>query len=496
MSIHKQLPESVSKFIPLLVQDAPVWFVGGGVRDHLLGRKTYDLDFAVDGDAITLAKRIADQLGGYYYTLDEARGTGRVVLEDPSGRCRTLDFARIRGRDIIIDLHSRDFTINAMAINLSDPDEWLDPTAGARDLKDKILRACGPHSISDDPVRALRAVRLAIEFDLTIESNTLSQVRDSQQTLGDASPERIRDEVFQIFNTQRPGRALRLLNHLRLLFVLFPELSGLENLTQPPPRAASVLEHSLAVVDRLGDLLAVLQPEHDPEEAANLFLAQITLRIGRFRDRLNHHLNSSLSYGREVRQLVFFAALYHDVGKFTAQGELEEATSFEEHQKIGAEWTERRAREMRLSNKEMLRLGRIVRYQEEPMIIERFTPLSPREIYRYFRNTGEAGIDIVLLSLADFLGTYVPPAPQTAWKTRVEVARTLLEAYFEAHDKYIDPSPLLRGDEIITTLGLPQGPVVGRLIEQLREAQVAGEVRTREEAMVFLSKAAEGMINT
>ena len=255
MSSRKRLPESVSVLVPHLVQDAPIWFVGGGVRDLLLSRKTYDLDFAVDGDAIALAKRIADYLGGFYYTLDEARGTGRVIHETEDGQRLTLDFARIRGDDITADLTSRDFTINAMAINLLDPDEWLDPSAGARDLKNKVLRACGPESISNDPVRALRAVRLAIEFDLTIEPDTLTQIRNSQEQLEGCSPERVRDEVFQIFHAQRPGRAIRLLNHLGLLISVFPELSDLESLSQPPPHAYPALEHSLAVADRMGDIL-------------------------------------------------------------------------------------------------------------------------------------------------------------------------------------------------------------------------------------------------
>jgi len=460
-----------------------------------MARKTYDLDFAVDGDAIAMAKRIADQLGGYYYTLDEARGTGRVVHEDEDGQRLTLDFARIRGDDITADLYSRDFTINAIAINLFDPDEWLDPTAGARDLKDKVLRACGPDSISNDPVRALRAVRLAIEFDLNIEPDTLTQIRDSQGQLGDTSPERVRDEFFQIFNAQRPGRALRLLNHLGLLSIIFPELLDLEGLTQPPPHAFSALEHSLAVVDRMGDILAVLRRKHDPEDAADMYLAQVTLRIGRFRDQLNHYLSQFLSNSRTVRQLAFLAALCHDVGKTAVPGDQKATLSFEGHEKIGGEMVEQRARELRLSKKEILRLGQIVRYQEELIALERSTPISPREIYRYFRKTGEAGIEVIILIMADFLGTYVPPAPQNAWQTRVEVARTLLEAYFHAHDQYIDPSPLLNGDEIITLLGIQEGPAVGLLLEQLREAQAAGEVRTREEALALAGRAAEELLN-
>jgi poly(A) polymerase len=493
MSPRKRLPESVSILIPHLVQDAPIWFVGGGVRDHILGRKTYDLDFAVDGDAIAIAKRIADQLGGYYYTLDEARGTGRVIHEAGDGQRQTLDFAQIRGDDITADLTSRDFTINAMAINLLDPEEWLDPTAGARDLKDKVLKACGPDSISNDPVRALRAVRLAIEFDLKIEPDTLTQIRDSQEQLGEPSPERVRDEFFQIFNLQRPGRAIRLLNHLGLLSIVFPELLDLEGLAQPPPHAYPALEHSLAVVDRMGDILTVLKMEHEPEEAADMHLAQITLRIGRFRDQFNHHLNQYLSNTRTVRQLIFLAALCHDVGKPSVLGDQHVTPFFEGHEKIGAEMMEHRARELRLSNRGILRLGQILRNQEEPSTLERSAHVTPREIYRYFRKTGEAGIEVIILSMADFLGTYVPPAPQNAWQTRVELARTLFEAYFHEHDQYIDPSPLLKGDEIITIFGIQEGPEVGLLIEQLREAQATGEVRTREEALALLAKAAEGL---
>jgi len=177
MSSRKQLPESVSILIPLLVQDVPIWFVGGGVRDHLLSRKTYDLDFAVDGDAIAFARRVADQLGGYYYTLDEERGTGRVLHQDEEGQRLTLDFARIRGDDITADLTARDFTINAMAINLSDPDEWLDPTAGARDLKDKILITILKRLIMKPDINLNHPAAIAIQdnLKLTLATNAYSK---------------------------------------------------------------------------------------------------------------------------------------------------------------------------------------------------------------------------------------------------------------------------------------------------------------------------------
>lgn len=144
MTLPSRLPETVIKLLPHMERDTPVWLVGGGVRDHLLGRYTVDLDFAVDGDALRMARHLADRLGGYYYVLDKQRGTGRVILEEGPGQRRMLDFACLRGPDINSDLRARDFTINAFAINLRDPEQWLDPTGGSNDLKQKIYAPAVP----------------------------------------------------------------------------------------------------------------------------------------------------------------------------------------------------------------------------------------------------------------------------------------------------------------------------------------------------------------
>jgi len=495
MSLPSRLPELVIKLLPYLDRDTPVWLVGGGVRDHLLGRHTVDLDFAVDGDALRLARHLADRLGGHYYDLDKERGTGRVILEEEPGRRKTLDFARLRGPDINFDLRARDFTINAFAISLRDPEQWLDPTGGSNDLKQKILRTCSPNAIADDPVRALRAVRLTTELDLRMEPETLRQVQQAGPGLGRVSPERVRDEVLRILDARRPGRALHLLAHLSLLLVVFPELTDLEGIQQPPPHVYNALEHTLAVVDRLGDLLVVLETGYDPEAATDLILAHAARRLGRFSEQLSTHLDHTLSYGRRVRQLLFFASLYHDAGKSIVRAISPNGqTYFQGYEEISAELIESRAVALRMSNSEVRRLGQIVRHHVRPVILERSPTVTLRAIYRFYRQAGEAGVEAILLSLADFLGTYDPPAHQDAWESRVEVASTLLEAFFEAREERIDPPPLLRGDELIQTLGLTSGPKIGQLLEMIREAQVAGEVTSPAEALALARRViAEGM---
>jgi tRNA nucleotidyltransferase/poly(A) polymerase len=156
-----------------------VYLVGGAVRDALLGRASHDLDFSMEGDAIRTARRIADALDGAFYTLDSERDTGRVIVTNTDGSRTIMDFASFRGADLETDLKGRDFTLNAMALSLSD-NSLHDPLGGAMDLKEKRLRACSPTSFSDDPARILRGVRLAAQFGFHI----LPETRTAMKTAG------------------------------------------------------------------------------------------------------------------------------------------------------------------------------------------------------------------------------------------------------------------------------------------------------------------------
>ncbi|MEA3459119.1 MAG: CCA tRNA nucleotidyltransferase, partial [Chloroflexota bacterium] len=150
------------------------YLVGGYVRDLLLEHPGRDVDFALAGDAMGLAREIADEFGGFFVPLDEERCIGRAILRDESGEPFYMDFARLRGGGIATDLALRDFTINAMAIDLSNPDQLrlIDPHNGRRDLEDKTIKAISDTAFEDDPLRTLRAVRLAAELDFHIEPKT------------------------------------------------------------------------------------------------------------------------------------------------------------------------------------------------------------------------------------------------------------------------------------------------------------------------------------
>jgi tRNA nucleotidyltransferase/poly(A) polymerase len=462
-----------------------VWLVGGAIRDHFLQHETVDFDFVVEYEARRMAREVAKSLGGHYYELDDARDTGRVILSSEEHERLLIDFAGLREASIDEDLKERDFTINALALNIRQPEELIDPTGGLKDLKDGLLRICHPGVLLDDPIRSLRAIRLAILLELEIEAITLKEVKGAVHLLVEVSPERVRDEFFKILDLPHPGRAIRLMDHFGFITFIFPELDTLKGLSQPAPHEYTGWFHTLAVVDRLGDLVAVLSRKHDPEKSSQLALGEITYRLGRYRDAINDYLDQELSQGRHLRQLLFLGALFHDSGKPSCSEWVDGRIRFIGHERAGSKMLIQRAKAMPLSNVETRWLGNLVLQHMRPAFLEQEVKISRRATYRFLRDVHDAGVGVILLSLADLMGKQNPPVDQNTLSRRVEVARQLLEATFESEPDRYSPVPVIRGDELAHLLGIEPGPEIGQLLEMIREAQVAGEITTKSQAINF-----------
>ncbi len=482
---YPPLLERVRRVLP---EGVRVYLVGGAVRDALRGRASHDLDFSVRGDARVAARRVADALGAAYYPLHDDFDAGRVVIRDADGRY-VLDFVGLHPDGLEADLRARDFTLNAIAVNVRAPQELLDPLGGASDLLKGVLRACSPTSLQDDPVRVLRAVRLAASLDLHIQADTRRQIREAVPGLERVSPERIRAELMRILGGPRPAASLRALDVLDVLPLVLPETAALKGVGQSPPHVYDVWEHTLAVVDRLDALLDALGPAYDAETSANnLALGHAVLRLGRYRRQFTGHLAAETTPDVTRRALLFFAALYHDIAKpATRQVEPSGRVRFFGHDTEGAGVAARRGRALHLSAEEIRIIKTAVRHHMRPLLLSQHPDMPTRRaIYRFFRDTRDVGVDICLLSLADFLGTYGPALPQDAWARHVDVIRALLEAWWERAEESVSPPPLLNGRDLIETFDLSPGPQIGRLLETVREAQAAGQVESREAALALV----------
>jgi poly(A) polymerase len=272
---------------------------------------------------------------------------------------------------------------------------------------------------------------------------------------------------------------------------LLPELTALKGVEQSAPHIDDVWTHTLAVLQQLESILSALAIGYSADATNDLLTGLLTLRIGRYREQFAKHFATPLNADRSIRSLLFFAALYHDVCKPQTRSTDENGRiRFFDHDEQGAEVAAQRGLAFNLSNDEINRLRVLIaNHMRFHFHTSRMDGLgkspSRRAIYRFFRASGAAGVELVLLGLADLRATYGNTLKQETWSAALDVARILLENYWEKPEEAIAPPRLLDGRDLMRDLSLESGPMIGQLLEAIREAQATGKIETREQAIVF-----------
>ncbi len=473
-------------------QGVAAYLVGGSVRDALLGRSGafHDLDFAVPQGGLALARRLANWLGGAFFPLDVERDTGRAVLTEPDGRRFYLDFACWRGDSLHADLADRDFTINAMALDVARQEgvTLIDPFGGQADLTAGVVRAVTDRSFQNDPVRTLRAVRMEAEFGFHVEPHTEALLRQAVPRLERVSRERVRDELTRILAAPGAADHIQRLDDLGLLSAILPQIVALQGVTQSPPHDADVYSHTLHVLQALEGLFAWLWPQTGYAPLAEEVASGLE-RLAPWRGALQAHFSSPASGDRQRATLLKLGALLHDVGKpQTRQQDESGRIRFLGHEQKGAAIAARILRRLRFSRQEIEWGATLVSQHLRPLHLRQADTVTRRAVYRFFRDNGPTGVDVALLGLADCLGTLSSAPDRTEWQRALDVTAMLLEAYFCQHGQVVSPPRLLGGHDLIAQFGLQPGPRLGELLEQIKEAQAEGRISTRQEALALAQK--------
>lgn len=489
---HLALPAFPLEVIRPLLHDEQLWLVGGAVRDLLLQRPPHDWDFAVQGNATPLARRCADALHGAFVLLDAEHDTARVLLySSPGSLPITLDFTALRGASLEEDLRARDFTLNAMALTLEGV--LIDPTGGQQDLAARRIRVTSDASFTQDPARLLRAIRTAAELDFHIEPHTLTLLQQHTPAIENVAPERIRAELLRILQTAPATVSLRQTESLGLLARVLPEIAALRHVEQSRPHHyAKVLDHTYAVLSAVEMLKAQLHgheelPRQRREVAAPPWAWPLLEKtLWPYQTALLRYLAEPVSYESTRGDLLQWSALFHDAGKAdTRTVDAKGVTHFYGHAERSAVIARHRLGALRFANKAQEFVATLVQEHMRLNTLSHDQPPSRRAVYRYFRDTQEAGVATILLSLSDILAVFGPQLPQDLWQRTLRNAEVLLEGAFKQREIVLAPPPLLNGHDL-QALGVPAGPQLGALLEQLREAQAAGEIQTREAAVAFI----------
>ncbi len=476
----------------------PVWLVGGSIRDAALGRPVGDLDLAC-ADARALAAQLARAFRGTLVTLDEENAVYRLVLPPSRGRSlKQIDVAGLQGKTILEDLARRDFTINAAALALipelppSLPESaFIDPRSGLKDLRAGLIRAEIERNLTDDPLRLLRAFRLAAQLGLEIEAKTLAAIGRRRRLIEKPAAERVSSELLLLLAVPGASSWLAVMDEHGLLTALFPELEPARRCAEDYYGRGGVLKHSLEVCARVDFLLANLRAVYRALAAD-----------------LEKHI--AARGGGAFRALLMLAALLHDVAKPETAKKIDGRLRFFEHDSRGAVLTENILRRLRLSRDQIAAASIIVRQHLRPGHLAAGGPLTERAAYRFFRDLGEDAPALLIVCWGDH-ASYLSEfrlkrllkaaaasqkrsdlsrfKPEDARKTvhHLQVVSELLRRWRDL-SRAPAPERLLDGRDIMTALKIPPGPRVGELLERVREAQAEGEVHNRQEALTLVSR--------
>jgi tRNA nucleotidyltransferase/poly(A) polymerase len=475
------LPESLATAIRRSAGDGrAVYVVGGYVRDRLLGRPTFDIDIAADAEPGVVAKRLASTLDAHVFPLSEAHGAWRVTPRMASARMRFLDITRLRGA-IEADLRQRDFTMNAIAL----PPEGgspIDPLGGIDDIDAGRLRLVSDTSITADPLRALRAIRFATELRFTIEDASAATIAAGADLIRRTSAERQRDEIARIFDTPRSAAGVRLLDQLHLLDQILPELIPAKGCVQPKEHHYwDVFDHSVETVAVLDCTL------HDESDDATCRQRQEILRHVWPKELTGGtYWDTEIIEGRTRRSLLKLIGLLHDVSKPETRTVQEDGrVRFYGHTERGSEVAGAIFKRLKFSHRETSAAELLIREHLRP---SQLAPLgeqpTPRALYRLFRDVGDLTPDLLALNLADGAAAAGPRQRPEQWAAHAGYTGWIHRQRVE-RETLVKPRRLVSGHDLMSDLGMTPGPELGRVLNELAEAEATGEITTRDQALRY-----------
>ncbi len=474
----KRFPERLLK---ILLQSAgelelEIYLVGGVLRDALTGTDTHDLDLAIAGGAQRFLRRVRQRLGyGALVPLGDAEeDTCRLVIDK-----LMIDVAGYRGgaASIEADLVRRDFTINAMGLRFAEildagTPELIDPLTGFADLQKGLIRACSG-AFSDDPLRLLRAYRFAAQLDFRIDETTRDEISSGAASISRCAAERISYELDLIMTTSRASAAFAAMRASGLLGYLVPELYDGAGVEQPPFHHLDVMDHNLQTLEWLERIIAG-PGSHFPGCGG---------AVEAFGGAPQQHI--------ELK----WAALLHDVGKPATRqvnSEKQGRITFYRHDEGGAAIAQRIGERLRWSRSRNRRISALISMHMHPFhlgnVLGKEGSLSSRAMLKLCRRAGDQLVPLFFLAMADSLAGQGPDKPEHIEALLQRLLVDLIRFYEERMQPVLSGPKLLTGNDLIDTLGLEPGPEIGRLLEALETAAVAGEIGSKQEALDWLQK--------
>lgn len=449
--------EILSKIIDKF--DNEIYLVGGTVRDFYIGLESTDRDIIVmDQDAREFALKLSELFQATFVPLDEENKIYRIVLPD---KINYIDVTNPVGDSIEKDLMRRDLTINAIAVNIR-TGELIDISGGVTDIMNKCINYVNELNFVDDPLRLLRVYRFQALYGFQLASETINAVCKYSDLIHKPAVERINYELLKLFGGEYAHVALENMNKTWILEEIFPFVKELKQVPPNSHHHLDLFHHSIETVK------------------------QVQILYNEAPDEVKEHL-SRIDFGGFSRLAhLKLAAFMHDIGKFSTWTIEEGKHRFIKHDDVGSKMSVKILKDLHFSNKQIDYISSMIKYHIYPSHVMTSPQITEKIMMRYVRKMDTNSIDAIILAQADRLSARGPEITDQIVERNITSLNMLLRFYLEARE-ILKPLPkLLSGNDVMQILNIKPSKRLGEIMEALHEAQISGDVITKEHAIEFV----------
>ncbi len=450
----KILSRIVDKF------DNNIFVVGGTVRDFFMGLESTDRDIIVmDEDAKSFALKLSDLFEATFVPLDEENKIYRLVLPD---KINYIDVTNPVGGTIEKDLMRRDLSINAIAVDIRSG-ELIDISGGVTDIYNKCLNYVNEQNFVDDPLRLLRVYRFQALFGFELAPETINAVCKYSDLITTPAVERINYEILKLFNGKYADKALENMNKTWVLEKIFPFVKELKQVPPNSHHHLDLFHHCIETVKQIQFLY-----ENSSDEVKN-------------------HLDKVDFGGFSRLAHLKLAGFLHDMGKFATWTIEEDGKHrFIKHDDVGSKMAVKFLKNLHFSNKQIDYISSMVKYHIYPSHVMTSPQITEKIMMRYVRKMADNSIDAIILAQADRLSARGPEITDEIVEKNINSLNMLLKYYIEIKDSLKPLPKLLSGNDVMEILNLKPSKKLGEVMSALHEAQISGDVITKEHAVEFV----------
>lgn len=418
------------------------YLVGGYIRDlALFNTVSPDKDIVLfDCDTEAVARKIADNIGGAFVELDCENKIYRVVLDE-----NYADIAQGLNNSVDDDIQRRDFTINSIFYDFKNR-EFYDKNGGLSDLEKKVIKTCDIKNLEDDPLRMLRALRFQAQLGFTMDDEILKYIQKNGENLDTVAKERINQEILKMFEGEFLPETLLNMYDAGFLEIVFPFIKNIKKIPPNTHHHLDLVHHSIETVKQI-------------------------------RSKGN---NSAL---------LRLAALYHDIGKplcWTIEPD-SGRHRFIGHDEKGEKLVKKELSDLKFSKKQIEYVSKMVKNHIYPSsLMSTQEGASSKAMARFVRKIHPDVEDLIELARADRLSARGEAVSDDMVENNLANLKKLLEYYENIKESLKELPKLLDGREIMEILQIQATPKLGVIINELREAQIAGIVKSKEDAISFI----------